>query len=250
MDTRSSNPALQENTFRDLRLQGRTEVMTISGTVVKTGILLFLALLSAGYTWLKFFKAGANPATVTPWMWLGIIGGLVAAFTTVFKKEWAPITAPIYAVLEGLFIGGISAVLESAYPGVVIQAVGLTFGTLFAMLFTYQTGLIQATDKFKMGVFAATGGIAIFYLVMFVLSFFGIGTSLMYGNSWLSIGISLFVVVIAALNFIIDFDFIDQGSKLNVPKYMEWYGAFALMVTLVWLYIEFLRLLSNLRSKQ
>lgn len=250
MDTRSSNPALRQDTFSDLRSSAvRGETMTVQGTVAKTGILIMLALLSAGWTWMKFYKAGANPSSITIWMWVGIIGGLIFALVTTFKKELAPITAPIYALLEGLFLGGISATLESSFPGLVVQAVGLTFGTMVAMLIAYQTGLVQATEKFKLGVMAATGGIAIFYLVMFVLSFFGIGTSVLWGGSWLSIGISLFVVVIAALNFIIDFDFIEQGASMNVPKYMEWYGAFALMVTLVWLYIEFLRLLSNLRSR-
>lgn len=250
MTMSSSNPTLRQDTFTDLRFSAsRGEAMTVSGTVVKTGILLLLALLSAGWTWMKFFKSGGDPASVNVWMWVGIIGGLVFALITTFKKELAPMTAPVYAVLEGLFLGGISATLEAGFPGIVIQAVGLTFGTLFAMLICYQTGFIQATEKFKMGVFAATGGIAIFYLAMFVLSFFDIGTSLMFGNSWLSIGLSLFIVGVAALNFIIDFDFIEQGAKMSVPKYMEWYGGFALMVTLVWLYVEFLRLLSNLRSK-
>lgn len=250
MDMRSSNPTLPANTFTNLRMQAdRAEAMTVQGTVTKTAMLLLLALLSAGWTWMKFYKAGGNVAAVSTWMWVGVIGGLVFALITAFKKEWAPISAPIYAVLEGLFLGGISATLEASFPGIVIQAVGLTFGTLFSMLLVYQTGLVKASENFKLGVMAATGGIAVFYLVMFVLSFWGVGTSLMYGNSWLSIGISLFVVVVAALNFIIDFDFIEQGARMDVPKYMEWYGAFALMVTLVWLYIEFLRLLSNLRSR-
>lgn len=251
MEMRSSNPVLPANVFNNLRAQAdRSEAMTVQGTVIKTAMLLLLALLSAGFVWMKFYKAGGNASAISLWMWGGIIGGFIFAMITAFKQNLAAITAPIYAVLEGLFIGGISATLEAAFPGIVIQAVGLTFGTLFAMLMAYQSGMIQATERFKLGVVAATGGIAIFYLVMFVLSFWGIGTSAMYGNSWLSIGISLFVVVVAALNFIIDFDFIEQGARQNVPKYMEWYGAFALMVTLVWLYIEFLRLLSNLRSRQ
>ena len=177
------------------------------------------------------------------------LGGFVVALVTAFKKEWSAITAPLYAVLQGLFIGGLSAQLETMYPGIVIQAAGLTFGTLFSMLIVYQTGLIRATENFKIGVMAATGGIAIFYLVTMVLSFFGVQVSFMYSNSWLSIGISLFVIAIAALNFIIDFDFIEQGASQDVPKYMEWYGAFAMMVTLVWLYIEFLRLLSKVRQR-
>lgn len=198
---------------------------------------------------MKFYQSGGNAAAVSPWMIGGVIGGLVLALVTVFKKEWAPITAPLYALLEGLFIGGISAQLQTAFPGIVIQAAGLTFGTLFAMLLAYQSGLIKATEKFKLGVVAATGGIALVYFVAFILSFFGIQPSFLYSSSWLSIGISLFVIIIAALNFIIDFDFIEQGARQNVPKYMEWYGAFAMMVTLIWLYVEFLRLLAKLRER-
>lgn len=247
---RSSNPALPANTFMNLRAQAdRAEVMTVQGTVVKTFLLLLLAMLSAGWVWMKFLKTGGAVGSVSTWIWVGALGGFAMALATVFKQTWAPVTAPLYAVLEGLFIGGVSAMLEASFPGVVIQAVGLTFGTMFSMLLAYQTGWIRATEKFKFGVVAATGGIAVFYLVMMVLSFFGVGTSVLWGGSLLSIGISLFIVVIAALNFILDFDFIEQGVRYSVPKYMEWYGAFALMVTMVWLYIEFLRLLSNLRQR-
>ncbi len=250
MDMRSSNPTLPNNTFMDLRFQAtRGEAMTVQGTATKAAMLLLLALLAAGWTWMKFYNSGGNVAAVTTWIWVGALGGFALALVTTFKKEWAAITAPIYAVLEGLFIGAISAMLEASFPGIVVQAVGLTFGTLFAMLMAYQTGLIKATERFKLGVVAATGGIAIFYLVMMVLGLFGVHPALLTGPSWLSIGISLFIVVIAALNFIIDFDFIEQGARMNVPKYMEWYGAFALMVTLVWLYVEFLRLLSYLRQR-
>ncbi len=250
MDMRSSNPTLSENTFTELRYRGdRADAMTSQGTILKTMLLLLLVMMSAGWVWVKFSQSGGNAAAVSGWMILGAIGGLIAALVTAFKKEWAPVTAPIYALLEGLFIGGVSATLEASFPGIVIQAAGLTFGTLFSMLAAYQSGLIKATENFKLGVVAATGGIAIVYLVVFVLSFFGINPSFMYSSSPLSIGISLFVVVIAALNFIIDFDFIEQGVRQNVPKYMEWYGAFALMVTLVWLYVEFLRLLSKMRSR-
>lgn len=250
MDTKSSNPTLPANTFSSLRYTAdRSEAMTVSGTVYKTLMLLMLVMLAAGWTWMKFYQSGGNAAVVAPWIGVGAIGGFVMALVTTFKKNWAPISAPIYAVLQGLFIGGISAQLEMAYHGLVIQAAGLTFGTLFAMLLVYQSGLIRATEKFKMGIFAATGGIAIVYLVSFALSFFGIQASFLNSSSSLSIGISLFVIVIAAMNFIIDFDFIEQGASQNVPKYMEWYGAFAMMVTLIWLYVEFLRLLSKLRNR-
>lgn len=247
---RSSNPALQADTFSQRGyLTDANDSMTIEGTTAKTGILLLLTLLTAGYTWFKFYEAGANPAAVSVWLWVGLIGGMIAAFATIFKPVWAPMTAPAYALLEGLFLGGISATFEVQYPGIVIQATGLTFGTLAAMLFAYQSGLVQATEKFKLGVMAATGGIAIVYFISIVLGFFGVNLSFLYGSGMFSIGFSLFVVVIAALNFVIDFDFIEQGSKRGAPKYMEWYGAFALMVTLIWLYIEFLRLLSKLRER-
>ena len=250
MEMNSSNPALGQGTFSDLRYLGdRSDAMTVQGTVWKTVLLLLVAMMSAGWTWMKFYQSGGNAASVSTLLWIGGIGGFVMALVTVFKKEWAGITAPLYALLEGFFIGGLSAVLEVSFPGIVMQAAGLTFGTLFMMLVVYQSGLVKATENFKLGVFAATGGIAIVYLVTFVLSFFGIQPSFMYSNSWLSIGISLFVVIVAALNFIIDFDVIEQGVRQNVPKYMEWYGAFAMMVTLIWLYIEFLRLLSKLRSR-
>jgi uncharacterized YccA/Bax inhibitor family protein len=246
----SANPALTANTFSSLRFQTeRSEAMTVQGTVYKTILLLLLASLSAGWTWMKFYQSGENGVSMTPLVGIGALGGFIVALITAFKKEWAPITSPVYAVLEGFFIGGFSAQLEALFPGVVIQAAGLTLGTLFSMLFIYQSGLIKVTQNFKMGVFAATGGIAIVYLVSMVLNFFGVQTSFINGSSWLSIGISLFVVIVAALNFIIDFDFIEQGAAQTVPKYMEWYGAFALMVTLVWLYIEFLRLLTKFRER-
>lgn len=248
---RSSNPALQQNTFTDLARfsVNPTETMSAQGVVLKTAICLLCLMLSAGWTWMKFFQSGSNVAAVTPWMWGGLIGGFVLAMVTIFKKEWAPVTAPIYSVLEGLFIGAVSSMFEAAYPGIVIQAVGLTFGTLFMMLFLYSSGVIKVTEKLKMGIIAATGAIALFYLVAFVLSFFSVSVPLIYSNSLFGIGFSVFVVVIAALNLVLDFDFIDQGTKMGAPKYMEWYASFALMVTLVWLYIEFLRLLSKFQSR-
>lgn len=247
---RSSNPALPDNTFSGFGYTDvRTETMTIQGVVYKTLMLLLLVLLTAGWTWFKFYKAGGNAAVVTPWMTGGVIGGLIMAIATVFKKEWAPFTAPLYALLEGLFIGGISAIMESAYHNIVIQAVGLTFGTLFVMLLAYSSGWIQATERFKLGIVAATGGIAIVYVVQLVLSLFGIQIPGIFGNGFIGIAFSLFVVTIAALNFILDFDFIEQGARKGVPKYMEWYAGFAMMVTLIWLYIEFLRLLSKVRER-
>lgn len=246
----SSNPALRNEVFTGSGRYVQTESMTSQGVVYKTAILLLLVILSSAFTWMKFVKSGGNPSAVSGWLMLGLIGGFIAAMVTSFKATWAPVTAPIYALLEGLFIGGLSAVMESQYPGIVVQASMLTFGTLLSMLAAYQSGLIQATENFKLGVMAATGGIAIFYLATMVLGFFGINMPLVNQGGALGIGFSVVVVIIAALNFVIDFDFIEQGAKKGLPKYMEWYGAFALMVTLIWLYIEILRLLSKVRESK
>jgi uncharacterized YccA/Bax inhibitor family protein len=168
---------------------------------------------------------------------------------TIFRKTAAPITAPIYAVLEGLFLGGISALLEYSYPGIVLNAVVLTFGILFSLLIAYRSGMIKPTENFKLGVFAATGGVAMFYLFSFILSLFGVGIGYLHNNSLLAIGINVVIIIIAALNLVLDFDFIEQGAASSAPKYMEWYAAFGLIVTLVWLYIEILRLLSRIASR-
>ena len=188
-------------------------------------------------------------AALYPFMIGGAIGGLVLALITVFKKEWAGITAPLYAVVEGLFIGAASAIFEARFPGIVLQAVGLTFGTMAALLLAYRSGLIKVTEKFKLGVVAATGGVCLLYLANFALSFFGHSMGFINGSSGIGIGFSVIVVVIAALNLVLDFDLIESGVKAGAPKYMEWYGAFALVVTLVWLYLELLRLLSKLQSR-
>ncbi len=247
---RTSNPALTENTFTGLQYIGdRSERMSVQGTAVKTMVLLLCTLLTAGWTWNKFYHSANNPASISAYLLIGAIGGFILALITTFKKEWAPTTAVAYALFEGLFIGGISAMLEVKFSGIVIQAASLTFGTLAAMLLAYQTGFIRATEKFKLGVFAATGGIAIVYVISMVLNLFHINVPFIYGNGLFSIGFSLFVVGIAALNFIIDFDFIEQGAAKGAPKYMEWYGAFAMMVTLIWLYVEFLNLLSKMRNR-
>lgn len=248
---RSSNPVLTDNTFPGYGYIDitKTDKMTMQGVVFKTAILLLLTLLTAGWTWTQFYKAGADAAAVSPWMMGGVFGGFIVAMITVFKPTWSPATAPLYALLEGFFIGGLSAIMELSFPGIVIQATILTFGTLLAMLAAYQSGLIRATENFKLGIVAATGGIALVYLATMVLGFFNIQVPFIHGNGAIGIGFSLFVVIIAALNFVLDFDFIEQGEKKGAPKYMEWYAGFALMVTLIWLYIEFLRLLSKLRSR-
>lgn len=246
---RTANPALNSKTFENLAITGeQNETMTINGTVNKTAMLLFLIVLAASWVWHLFFTSG-NPALVFPWIWGGAIGGFIVALITIFKKEWVGVTAPLYAILEGLFLGGISAIFESAYPGIVLQAVALTFGTLFALLLAYKSGLIKATENFKLGVVAATGGIALVYLATFILGLFKIQIPFIHGSGLFGIIFSLVVVVVASLNLVLDFDFIESGAEKGAPKYMEWYGAFGLMVTLIWLYIEILRLLSKLRSR-
>jgi uncharacterized YccA/Bax inhibitor family protein len=223
--------------------------MTLQGTVNKTGILLVLVVIGATYTWNLFFQDG-NPAAVMPIAIGGAIGGLVFALITMFKKEWAGVTAPVYAVLEGLFLGGISAIFEAQFPGIVIQATGLTLGTLASLLLLYKLGIIKPTENFRLMIVSATMGIGILYLISFVMNMFGsTGIGFIHSNGLFGIGFSLFVVAIAALNLVLDFDFIEQGSEQGAPKYMEWFGAFALMVTLIWLYLEMLRLLSKLRSR-
>lgn len=246
---RTSNPALSNDAYTRFGYLSETSTMTMQGVVIKTLLLILVVLCSAAWTWVKFYKAGANPAVVTPWMMGGAIAGLVIAIATVFKQTWAPVTAPLYALAEGFFVGGLSAIMELSFPGIVIQATLLTFGTMIAMLLAYQSGFIRATENFKLGIVAATGGIMLVYLATMVLGFFNVQVPFIYGSGWVGIGFSLFVVVVAALNFILDFDFIEQAAKRGAPKYMEWYSSFALMVTLIWLYVEFLRLLSKIRER-
>jgi len=245
---RTSNPALKGDIFRAQAGAFGTETMTVSGTVNKAGILSVCVVATAAWAWNRFLHS-PSPETVFPWIMLGAIGGFVFALVTIFKKGWAPITAPAYALLEGLVLGGVSAMFEVRFPGIAMQAVGLTFGTLIALLLAYRSGLIRVTEKFRLGIVAATGGIAIFYLVSFVLGFFGVHFNSIYGSGLIGIGFSVVVVIVAALNLVLDFDLIEGGAGAGAPKYMEWYGAFALMVTLIWLYLEIVRLLSKLRSR-
>lgn len=245
--SRSANPVLSNNTFSKGLAGTGAEVMTIRGTVNKIFLMLLLVVLGAGYTW-KFMATG-NMAAMQTYMLIGGIGGFITAIITVFKSHWSPITAPIYAVLEGLFLGGISAYFNTQFPGIVVNAVALTFGTLFALLAAYRSGLIKVTEKLRLGIVAATGGIFIAYLISFVLGLFGVNIGFIHSNGTVGIIFSLVVVVVAAMNLVLDFDFIENGARAGAPKYMEWYGAFGLMVTLIWLYIEFLRLLSKLSSR-
>jgi uncharacterized YccA/Bax inhibitor family protein len=253
---RSGNPVLKDSTFLDLSsgtvYPGSANAMTLNGTVNKTGLMLLMLTLTAAFSWSQAVVQTPDGPQLAPGAMLyilgGGIGGFVLALITVFKKEWSPVLAPAYALVEGLFLGAISAFFEARYPGIVIQAVMLTFGTLFSLLFAYRSGLIKATENFKLGVAAATGGIFLIYLASFVLGLFGVKVPYIHESGIIGIGFSLFVVVIAALNLVLDFDFIESGVEAGAPKYMEWFGAFGLMVTLVWLYVEFLRLLAKLRD--
>jgi uncharacterized YccA/Bax inhibitor family protein len=217
--------------------------MTLQGTVQKSFILIVLAMLSACFTW-KTANGIGLPLGIG-----GAIGGFIVGLVLCFKKEWAPGLAPVYAILEGLFLGAISAFMEHVYTGIVAQAVMLTFGTFLALLAAYTTGLIKPSENFKLGIMAATGGIALVYLISIILRLFGLQMPLIHESGVIGIAFSGFVVVIAALNLVLDFDFIEDGCENRAPRYFEWYAAFGLMVTLVWLYIEILRLLSKLRSR-
>lgn len=246
LSMRSGNPALRAETFRGVRAGHGEAAMTIAGTVNKTAIGLAILITTASYTW----TLGPQDPALTTWIMGGAIGGLIAALVTVFRKHWAGITTPLYAALQGLALGGISVVFEARYPGIVSQAIFLTFGTLAALLMAYRSGLIKATENFKLGIVAATGGIFFIYLIGFVLSFFGVSIPLIHGSGPVGILFSLVVVTIAALNLVLDFDFIEMGAERGAPKYMEWYGAFGLLVTLVWLYLELLRLLAKLQGRR
>jgi uncharacterized YccA/Bax inhibitor family protein len=238
---RSGNPVLSKNSFNSNSLS--SETMTIEGTVNKTAMCLVLLVGSGYYTFTSISSA---------MLILFGVGGFITAIITIFKKEWAPVTVPIYAILEGGLLGGISYMYNSAYDGIVTNAIFITVGILLSLLMAYKSGLIKPTENFKLGVAAATGGIMIVYFVNMIMSFFGSSMGVMdpTNASLMSIGFSLVVIVIASLNLVLDFDFIEEASEKKAPKYMEWYGAFGLLVTLIWLYLEILRLLSKLNSRR
>ena len=241
---RSGNPALSKRTFNNLK-STTGEVMTLDGTVNKTAMSLAILLFAAYYTYSN---------AIMDYVLIGLIGGFIVALVTIFKKEWSPITVPIYAVLEGLYLGGVSKMFGNMFePGIVPQAICLTLGILIALLFAYKTKIIKVTENFKLGVFAATAGILVVYLISILMSAFGgRGLPIMdpTNASMISIGFSLFVVGIASLNLVMDFDFIEQGVENGAPKYMEWYGAFGLLMTLIWLYLEILKLLAKTSSRK
>jgi len=242
---KTSNPALNAKTFEGRLAAG--EAMTLQGTVNKTGFLLFCVSVTAAWTW--WIANSNSPQAVLPWMLGGILAGFIFSLVTIFKKEWSPITAPVYALCEGLALGGISALLDQAYPGIAIQALGLTLGVTLVMLVLYTSRALRATAKFKIGVIAATGGICLVYLVDMVLRLFGKQVPLLNSAGPWGIGVSLLIVIVAALNLILDFDFVESGVHTGAAKYMEWYGAFGIMVALVWMYLEILRLLAKMRRR-
>ena len=249
-----ANPLIRASVFTDAVSEAGERRMTMAGTAHKAMLLLALVILGVLYSWgtVRGSGAEAGPAmssTAMPLMFGGLIGGLVFCLITVFKVSWSPFTAPAYAICEGLFLGVISAMYAQVYHGIVMQAVGLTLCVFLLMLTLYSFRVIRATPGFVMGVFAATGAIGLFYLVTIVLGLFGVTVPFIFSNGWIGIGFSLVVVGIAALNLILDFAIIEEGVRGGAPKYMEWYGAFALMVTLIWLYLEILRLLSKLNRR-
>ena len=243
---------MREETFDSLPHQATSGVMTLGGAMLKTAMLIVMTMCAAGYSYgLAFPREGVLPSPlVTPMFWGGMIGGLVLALVTVFKKEWSPITAPLYAIVKGLFVGVISAHFAASFEGIVVQAVLLTFGLALLMTALYVLRIIQPTQKFKMVILCATGGIALLYLLTFGLSFIGISVPYIHDSGPIGIGFSIFVVAIAALNLIIDFELVEVGAAHGAPKYMEWYAGFAILVTLIWLYIEILRLLAKLRGRR
>lgn len=242
---RSGNPTLRESTFdRPEQFSGMNQ-MTIEGTVNKAFITLIILLGSAFSTWMLYFD-GYNVAGMAVG---GAIIGFILALIVSFAPQASPYLVPLYAIAEGIFLGAISASYEAEFNGIPLQAALLTMGVFLALLVAYKTRLIKATENFKLGVFAATAGVALVYLASFILGFFGISIPYLHSNDWIGIGISLVIIIIAALNLVLDFDFIESGAQRGAPKYMEWYGAFGLMVTLVWLYLEIVRLLAKLASR-
>ena len=245
---RSGNPGLNDKTFASQPLVGSGERMTVQGAVNKSFLLLVVLLAGAFWPWSQYLATG-DASVVLPPMWIGIIGGFVAALIISFRPMTAPYLAIPYAALEGLAMGAISAVLERRYPGIAIQAVGLTFGVMAALLLAYTTGLIRVTQRFRAIVVGATGAILLLYLTSFVLGLFHVSVPFLQSGSPLSIGVSLVIVCIAALNLVLNFDLIYTGVAASAPRYMEWYAAFGLLVTLVWLYMEILRLLGQVRQR-
>lgn len=248
---RTGNPALNDEVFRRATLfeASPADVMTLSGAVAKTALLLVVLVAAASITWGWTLGANAGSPALPVLVWGGALVGFLLALVTAFKATWSPLTAPLYAACEGLFLGGVSAIYEAQFHGLVFQAVGLTVGILAVLLGTYASGLVKPSENFKLGVVAVTGGVALVYLLSMGMRLLGVQVPFIHDSGLIGIGFSLFVVVLASLNLVLDFDFIENGVEQGAPKYMEWYAAFGLLVTLVWLYIEILRLLAKLRSR-
>lgn len=247
---RSSNPALRDSTF-DVRGAIDQEPMTINGTVNKSFLLIVLVFATAYWSWSQSYPQGwelnASP-TIPGWYFPVVLIALGVAIAIIFKKTWSPFLVPVYAILEGAVLGALSALFETRFPGIVFQAVMLTMGVFLALLFAYKTKLIPVTDNLRLGITAATGGVAIVYLIDFIMRLFGTSVPMVHEGNTTGIIFSVIVVAIAAMNLVLDFDFIEKGATQKAPKYMEWYAAFGILVTLVWLYLEILRLLGKSRK--
>ena len=243
-----ANPVLNSKTFTAAGAATGAEAMTVEGTVNKTGLLLLICLATASWIWTQTYNA-IDPSVALPWMWGGVLGGLAVAIATRIRPLWAPITGPLYAALEGLALGGISALYAQVYPGILVQAVSLTFGTLAVMLLAYRSGLVRATPAFRKVIGIAMGAILLYYAATLVLGLFGVNTGYFNAGGTVGIVVSLVIVAVAAFRMVLDFDMIEQGVKQGAPKAMEWYGAFALVVGLIWLYLEILRLLARARRR-
>lgn len=255
---KSSNPTFSQKIFdKSQALEDSAQgVMTVRGSMYKFGFLLLLVIASAVYPWSLVSEFGLlKMQTVSTIMWTGLIGGFVLAMVIVFKPKWAQYIAPAYAIAEGLLLGALSAVVNYQFaannPGLVMQAVGLTFGVAIAMFLLYNFRIIKVTQKVRSIIYTAALGVGIFYLLYWVLWMFGVNMPFMSWNdvSWLGIGINVVVLLIAAFTLLMDLDMIEQGAEQRLPKFMEWYGAFGLLVTIVWLYIQMLKLVSRLSSR-
>lgn len=245
----SSNPAFSDAFFGDWAgSRSRSTTMTVRGTANKTLILLAILTTAAALAWTQMESQSISMGLLVG----SLIASLVLFFVTVFKKEWSPVTAPLYAACEGVLLGAISNMVNQKYPGIAIQAVSLTFATTFLMLFMYATRMVRVTSQFAAAVIAGTGALCLFYVIAIVLSLFGVSgpREMIFGSGPLGIGISIVAVALASFNLLLDFDFIERGERSGAPKVMEWYGAFGLMVTLIWLYLEILRLLRKLNDRR
>jgi uncharacterized YccA/Bax inhibitor family protein len=252
-----SSPFLSDKAFDGARVASYDGEMTVSGTVNKTITLFLMMIIPAAILWLKFDVQGGEGAEglsyafnngLSGYMWGGLIVGFIASLVMMFKQAWAPYLAPVYAAAEGLFLGAVSLVFNTMYDGIVMNAIGITLLIFVGMLLAYRSGLLRATPMFTKVIMFATMGVGLFYLITMVMGMFGV-ESFYYGSSPLSIGISALIAGIAAFNFIMDFDFIEKQSAAGAPKYMEWFAGVALLMTLVWLYLEILRLLAKLQSR-